>query len=98
MPRPEDVNPQNFAREAILFDDGDFSVAVGIWQGDSSRRVAIRWNGIDEDHGYPSQGRYPLWFQLPEELGITFIALLVGQEHSRYRDLVQAIQLLAADM
>ena len=69
--RPELVNPGNFAVEKIIYDDGDFSVAIGVWQDDQTRRFAMRWNGNDndgEDKGYPKVFMHPMWFQLPTDI------------------------------
>jgi hypothetical protein len=35
MPQPQDVNPGNFKVKKVLFDNNDFSVAYGIWDGKS---------------------------------------------------------------
>lgn len=69
MRKPEDVNPKNFKVVKIIYDDQSFSIAVGIWQDDSTERWAMRWNGSPndpDDVGYPSVFKNPMWFQLPE--------------------------------
>jgi hypothetical protein len=68
--QPENVNPANFTVERIIFNDGEFSIAVGIWNDDETRRFAMRWNGNNtnpSDVGYPSVFHHPMWFQLPED-------------------------------
>jgi hypothetical protein len=63
---PNKVRPGKFHQHTIIYDDGNFSIAYGIWDN-SEKRVAMRWNGEDNEIGYPSQGGNPLWFQLPNE-------------------------------
>lgn len=62
--QPENVKPAKFHKHTIIYNDGDFSIAYGIWEG-SDKRLAMRWNGGEDEIGYPSQGGNPLWFQLP---------------------------------
>ena len=63
--KPEDVNPQNFKVEKIIFNNGYFSVAKGEWVDDGTKRFAMRWNGNGTEKGYPSVFDHPMWFQLP---------------------------------
>jgi hypothetical protein len=65
--KPENVLPRKFNVHTIIYNNGDFSVAYGVWEDDGSKRIAMRWNGGDDEIGYPSQGGNPLWFQLPED-------------------------------
>jgi hypothetical protein len=77
--RPENANPQNFTVEEIIHNDEEFSVAIGIWNEDSSRRFAMRWNGNNtnpDDVGYPSVFKHPMWFQLPIDIGGVLTALI----------------------
>lgn len=67
---PQDVNPGNFEVERIIYNRNNFSIAIGIWQDDGTRRFAMRWNqrGTDpRDKGYPSVFQHPMWFQLPDD-------------------------------
>ena len=69
--QPENVNPQNFKVEEIIYNRGNFSIAIGVWTEDNMSRYAMRWNEKDsnpEDKGYPSVFQYPMWFQLPYEI------------------------------
>ncbi|MCR8560922.1 hypothetical protein KXD93_24910 [Mucilaginibacter sp. BJC16-A38] len=65
--KPEDVTPAKFHVHTIIYNNDGFSVAYGVWEDDKSKRLAMRWNGNNEEIGYPSQGGNPLWFQLPNE-------------------------------
>lgn len=69
--KPEDVNPKNFEVEKIVYNTHNFSIAIGVWQEDGTRRFAMRWNekdGTPDDKGYPSVFQHPMWFQLPEDI------------------------------
>ncbi len=66
--KPENVKPAKFHKHTIIYDNGEFSVAYGIWEDDGSKRLAMRWNGdTEQEIGYPNQGGNPLWFQLPND-------------------------------
>ena len=71
MPKPEDVNPWNFEVREVIYDNNGFSVAWGIWEEDNER-LAMRWNGDGTDAGYPKTFGNPVWFLIPEELGLPF--------------------------
>jgi hypothetical protein len=78
--RPEDVTPGNFDQERIIFNNGDFSIAIGTWTDDETRRFAMRWNGDNDitqpSLGYPNIFGKPMWFQLPVEIGPIIRALI----------------------
>jgi hypothetical protein len=76
MPKAIDVNPQNFQVATVLFDDGEFSIAVGIWQS-TQRRLAMRWNGQAGDPGYPKLFGHPVWFILPEKMTVPMLKRLL---------------------
>ena len=45
---PENVNPNNFKIENILFNNTNFSIAYGKWEN-RNKVIAMRWNGNKED-------------------------------------------------
>ncbi|MBV5327518.1 MAG: hypothetical protein JZU65_07750 [Chlorobium sp.] len=78
MPRPEKVNPGSFKVKTIIYNDGDFSVALGFWDGVKIPRLAMRWNGDDYgDQGYPKSHNHPMWFLIPDALKLPFIGALL---------------------
>jgi hypothetical protein len=77
MPRPQDVNPRNFKVLSVLYDDGSFSVARGVWE-DGVERLGMRWNGEGEDSGYPKTFGKPVWFVLPTSLSDPIARALMG--------------------
>ena len=46
--KAKDVNPSNFKFENVVFENDDFSIAIGIWEN-GERRMAMRWNGYGDD-------------------------------------------------
>jgi hypothetical protein len=85
--QPENVKPFRFHVHTIIYNNGEFSVAYGIWEDDGSKRLAMRWNGEPEEHvGYPSQGGNPLWFQLPNDSIWTSELLQAIDRISAYED------------
>ena len=76
--KPQDVNPQNFKVEKIVYDSNDFSIAIGIWQDGQTRRFAMRWNDINNpnDKGFSLSSGYPMWFQLPVDIKDILITLV----------------------
>ena len=63
-----DVNPKAWSNKNILFDNGEYSVISGDYR-DEGHCLGIRWNGEPGlSKGYPVQGKYPLWFVLPESI------------------------------
>ncbi|MCO8164806.1 hypothetical protein NJC38_21955 [Pseudomonas sp. 21LCFQ010] len=54
-----------FKVEKIIFNDGDFAIALGYWEGKPELATACRWHeagGI----GYPQTFGKPQWMVLPE--------------------------------
>lgn len=66
MPSAEDVNPQKWSDLEVLFDNGDYSVVVGEFDGDHA--LGIRWNGSENGLGFPNQRGNPIWHVAPEFL------------------------------
>lgn len=46
--KPEKVNPSNFKLREVLYDNGEFSIAYGIYDGGKEPVIAMRWNGKNE--------------------------------------------------
>lgn len=67
--KPENVNPSNFKVEQVVYNKDGFSIAIGVWVDDGSRRFAMRWDGeTDSAIGYPNSRSNPMWFQLSEDI------------------------------
>jgi hypothetical protein len=73
---PQNANPKNFLVEKIIYNQDGFSIAIGVWQDDQTRRFAMRWNGDGDNIGYPSYAGNPMWFQLPDDIRGILAALI----------------------
>jgi len=77
MPAAVQVKHSKFPVDHVLYDDGDFSIAWGTYDG-GRRCLGMRWNGDPNDAGYPKLFQHPVWFVLPEELSVPFVKSLLG--------------------
>jgi hypothetical protein len=78
MPRPEDVRPAKFPDPDVVFDNGEFAIADGHWEG-TNPCLAVRWNGAGTDPGYPKLFGNPTWLVMPEPLSVPILSgLLAG--------------------
>ena len=69
MPPAEKVNPQKWSDLTVLFDNGEYSIVSGKYEG--RHTLGMRWNGSedpDEDVGFPNQGGNPTWHVVPDLL------------------------------
>ena len=73
--KAKDVNPSNFKVENVVFENDDFSIAIGIWEN-KERRMAMRWNGYGDDPGYPKLFKNPVWFMVDNSLILPFLNAL----------------------
>ncbi len=65
--KPEDVPQKYFEVTKIIYNNGEFAVAFGYYDGDTAvPRLAMRWNHYPDDRGFPLlKNQEPAWFQLP---------------------------------
>lgn len=89
---PENVNPANFKVEQIIFNNEDFSIAYGVWDSDGNKYVAMRWNGDDEDAGYPKVFGHPMWFLIDRELKLPILQSLIGLENTNKDKLIKVLE------
>jgi len=59
------VKPKKWKNILILFDDGSYSAIWGNYENSKSRVLGVRWNGEDNDIGYPNLAGNPLWYVEP---------------------------------
>lgn len=88
--KPENVNPANFSIINILFDNNKFSIAYGIWDN-SNKCIAMRWNGEENDPGYPKVFGHPMWFIIDNDLRLPIIQSLLGIEGSNKDNLLKTL-------
>jgi|WetSurMetagenome_2_1015567.scaffolds.fasta_scaffold02563_9 hypothetical protein len=89
--KAKDVNPSNFIVEHIVFENEDFSVVIGLWEGES-RCMAMRWNGENNDPGYPKLFNNPVWFIVEKSLALPFLNSLRYVANSDKKEIEKAIQ------
>lgn len=53
----------------ILYEDEDWSMAIGRWRDDDDARpvLAQRWNGAEGEKGNPVSHGFATWFVIPDE-------------------------------
>lgn len=68
MPVAIDVTPKDWTEISVLYDDGMYSVIWGRFRLNRIKSLGVRWNGAEGEKGYPSFGKYPLWYREPEFL------------------------------
>ena len=83
MIKPEDVTHKRYPVDAVVFNNGTFSVAWGTWDG-KQKLLGMRWNTSDADNpndvGYPKTFGHPVWFMIPEDLTIPTLKGLLTSE------------------
>lgn len=82
--RPENVNPQNFTVDRIIFNNKHYSVCYGHWKNEPNT-LAMRWNGDinkNSDLGYPYYKSTPYWFVVDRSLMIVILKGLLDIQNS----------------
>lgn len=89
---PLNVNPQNFSVISILYNNDEFSIAYGMWQ-DGNKCIAMRWNGEDNEAGYPKVFGHPMWFIIDSELKIPILKSLINLPNSIKDNLIKTLEI-----
>ena len=89
--KPENVNPSNFKVDNILFDNGSFSIAYGKWLGKETR-IAMRWNGDDNESGYPKHFGNPVWFLIDHNLNTSVLKSLLEVKSANNLLILKALE------
>ena len=82
MVDPNKVRPSKWADVTLLYDDGDFSVITGRYDGGTTPAYGVRWNGDPknpDDIGYPNTFGHPGWFVLPTYLAEPMLHTLLSE-------------------
>lgn len=66
MPSGKTVRPNKWGNVIDLYDDGDYSAIWGSYDNSAERCLGVRWNGDNQNAGYPNQGGNPLWYVEPD--------------------------------
>ena len=83
------VRPKKWSSVIDLYDDGITSLIFGIYD-QKKKCLGIRWNGDSnnpKDIGFPSQGKYPLWFVLPEWIEMQILSIIRGKSCSNSKNI-----------
>ena len=79
---PDSVRPSKWEDVVLLYDDGDFSVITGRYDGGTAPAYGVRWNGIpgdEKDRGYPNTFSHPGWFVIPSFLAEPMLHSLLSE-------------------
>lgn len=74
----ETVNPQKWSDKRILFDDGEISVIPGRYES-GDLVLGMRWNGVNDEVGYPNYAGNPTWFVYPNNFSLSLIRDIIGK-------------------
>lgn len=89
--KPENVNPRNFDVIEILYDNGEFSIAYGVFEK-KDKCIAMRWNGDGEDAGYPKLFKHPVWFIVDNRLKIIMMKSLLAEPHANNIKILKVLE------
>ena len=74
MPSAELVRPNKWAEMDVLFDNGEYSVISGKYDGGTRYGLGERWNGGEDDPlGFPNVAGYPIWHVVPDFLSVAIL-------------------------
>ena len=77
MPAAYEVRPGKWSNIRVLFDNGWYSVIGGDYEGEAS--FVERWNGDDDEVGFPNQAGHPIWHVIPPFLQIPILSGLLDE-------------------
>jgi hypothetical protein len=95
---PTQVSHSKFPVLHHLYDDGEFAIAWGPYDG-GPERIGMRWSGdpaTPTDVGYPKLFSNPVWFMLPEALSVSIAKGLVGAPNADQVAVLQVLEALRA--
>jgi hypothetical protein len=83
---PLNVKQTDFPIDYVLYDDGDFSMVLGTWDG--KKLIGVRWN-----NNFPTSHGHPVWLLLPEgELTINILKGVLGIKHANNDQIIDALK------
>ena len=89
--KPENVNPKNFQLIEIVYNNNDFSIAYGKFE-DGINCIAMRWNGDENDAGYPKTFGNPMWFIIDNRLKQLFLKSLIGEKFANNAKILEVLK------
>ena len=88
---PEEVNHKKFKVEHVLYNNNEFSIAYGQYEG-GDFILAMRWNGTKSDPGYPKLFNYPVWFLIDKRLSLPIIKSLLELNDSNNQLIIKVLE------
>ena len=77
---PENAYSNNFTDHVVIYNDKNFSLAIGNWEGKKEkRRVGMRWTESYTDIGYPSAYGIPKWFIVENNVALPLLVWILGK-------------------
>jgi hypothetical protein len=58
----KEVTPKKWSGILNLYDDGVYSAIWGNYDSAPKRSLGVRWNGDDNNIGYPKLAAHPVWY------------------------------------
>ena len=97
--KPEEVTYNKFKCDVILYDNGEFSIAYGKYDGGDKPVIVMRWNGKNEKSlGFPYMGDYekgtPVWFVIPDMLKTTILRSIIGLPNAKSEEILRILKIL----
>lgn len=80
-------NMMKFKPNSILYDNGDFKIAWGLWSEDESEKLGMRWKG----YPYERSGE-EAWLVIPTEIEIDFIKALINKDGSNINKIFNVLK------
>lgn len=68
MPEGKTVSPAKWQNIIVLYDNGAYSAIWGNYDGSDKRCLGVRWNGGEDELGYPNMAGNPVWYVEPNFL------------------------------
>lgn len=93
------VRPKKWSSVLDLYDDGITSLIFGVYE--KKKCLGIRWNGDLnnlKNVGFPSQGKYPTWFVLPDWIERQVLLEIKGKTFSNQNNIPKAAKELGISL
>jgi len=95
--KPTEVKHGKFKLIDVLYDDKEYTIAWGTWEG-TQKVLAERWNGVDDsDPGWPRQGKYPIWMKVTDDLTTSRLKSLLGLRHAKDAAILKVLTELCSE-
>ena len=92
MINPNQVNHAKFPISSILYNDAEFSIVWGSWQG-NPKTLGMRWNDSPGPNGFPTSRETfrPVWFVIPNHLALPLATSLLGSPHADNKAIIEVL-------